>query len=68
MSPVTLLTNATIPAEQGQYIKAITQYSMKPALTDIDAIFEPSDKFISKSRLLILPALTKINTDGTVLV
>ena len=68
VSPATLLTNATIPAEQGQYVEAITQYSMEPELTDIDALFEPSDKFISKSRLPILPALTKINTDGTVLV
>ena len=67
VSPVTLLTNATIPAEQGQYVEAITQYSMEPELTDTDALFEPSDKFTSKSRLLILPALTKINTDGTVL-
>ena len=67
VSPVTLLTNVTIPAEQGQYVKATTQYSNEPESMSTNALFEPSDKFISRSRLLILPALTKINTDSTII-
>ena len=52
VSPVTLLTNATIPAEQGQYVKAATRYSTKPKSTGTDALLEPLDKFISKLHAL----------------
>ena len=63
VSPVTLLTNAAIPAEQGQYVKATTQYFNGPESTATDAVFEPPDNSSLNPRLLILPALTKINTD-----
>jgi hypothetical protein len=55
---VILNNNIRIPAGQGVYIPANTEYKANPNQTAV--LFEPSEKFITKTKLMILPALTNM--------